>query len=80
VYFVLLGKADMFVPVELFDCLIECWTETVGYIAAALGKLNGQFVALCMGRIDCHTLCIVGVALGNGGAFVLGVGDAVVKE
>jgi hypothetical protein len=33
-----------------------------------------------MGRIDCHTLCIVGVILGNGGAFVLGVGDAVVEE
>jgi hypothetical protein len=32
------------------------------------------------GRIDCHTLCIVGVALGNGGAFVLGMSDAVVEE
>ncbi len=30
--------------------------------------------------IDCHTLCIVGVVLVNGNAFVLGVSDAVVKE
>jgi hypothetical protein len=34
-----------------------------------------------MGRIDCHMLCIVGVALGNnGGAFVFGMSDAVVEE
>jgi hypothetical protein len=33
-----------------------------------------------MGRIDCHMLCIAGVALGNGGAFILGVSDAVVEE
>jgi hypothetical protein len=32
------------------------------------------------GRIDCHTLCIVVVALGDGGAFILGVSDAVVEE
>jgi hypothetical protein len=33
-----------------------------------------------MGGINYHTLCIVGVILGNGGAFVLGMGDAVVDE
>jgi hypothetical protein len=33
-----------------------------------------------MGGIDCHAVCIVGVALGNGCAFILGLGDAVVKE
>jgi hypothetical protein len=33
-----------------------------------------------MGRIDCHMLCIVGVALGNGGAFFVGMSDAVVEE
>jgi hypothetical protein len=33
-----------------------------------------------MDGIDCHTPCIVGVTLGNGGAFILGVGDAVVEE
>ncbi len=52
----------------------------VGRIFATLGKLDGQLVMLCTGRIDCHTLCIVDVVLGNGSAFVLGMGDAVVKE
>jgi hypothetical protein len=33
-----------------------------------------------MDGIDCHTPCIVGVVLGNGSAFFLSVGDAVVKE
>jgi hypothetical protein len=47
---------------------------------AALGKPDGWMTALCMGRINCHTLCIVGVTLGKGGVFVLGVSDAVVKE
>ncbi len=47
---------------------------------ATLGKPDGWLVALCMGRIDCHTLCIVGVLLGNGGVFVPGMSGAVVKE
>ncbi len=47
---------------------------------ATLGEPDGGWlVALCMGGIDCHVLFIVGVILGNG-AFVLGMGDAVVKE
>jgi hypothetical protein len=33
-----------------------------------------------MGGIDCHVLCIVGVVLGNGCVFILGLDDAVVKE
>jgi hypothetical protein len=33
-----------------------------------------------MDGIDCHKVCIVGVILGNGSAFILGMGDAVVKE
>ncbi len=33
-----------------------------------------------MGGINCYTLCIVGVILGDGCAFILGLGDAVVKE
>ncbi len=52
----------------------------MGRIAAPLDKPDGWLAALCMGRIDCHTPCIVGVALGNGGAFILSVGDDVVKE
>ncbi len=45
-----------------------------------MGKLDGWLVVLCMGKIDCHMLCIVGVALGDGSAFVLGVSGAVVEE
>jgi hypothetical protein len=33
-----------------------------------------------MGGIDCHALCIVGVVLGDVCVFILGLGDAVVKE
>ncbi len=47
---------------------------------ATLGKPDGWLVALCMGRINCQTLCIVGVALGDDSAFILGVSDAVVEE
>jgi hypothetical protein len=47
---------------------------------AALGEPDGWLVTFDMGGINCHMMCIVGVTLGNGGAFVLGVGDAVVKE
>ncbi len=60
--------------------MIEHGTQTVGCITVMLGKPDCWLVALCMGGIDCHTPCIVGVVLGNGSAFVLGVGDAVVEE
>jgi hypothetical protein len=80
VYFVLLGKTDMFVLVKLFDGSIEQGTQAVGHILSMLGKPNGLLVALCMGGIDCHAICIVGVILGNGCAFILGLGDTVVKE
>ncbi len=77
----MLGKTDMFVLVNLFDGSIERGgTQAVGHILSALGKPNSWLVALCMGRIDCHVLCIVGVVLGDGCAFILGLGDAVVKE
>jgi hypothetical protein len=33
-----------------------------------------------MGGINCHALCIIGVVLGDGCAFILGLGDTVVKE
>jgi hypothetical protein len=70
----------MFIPVELFYRPTEHRTQAVGRIAAALGKSDGWLVVLCMDRIDCHMLCIVGVALGNGSAFLLGMSDAVVQE
>ena len=47
---------------------------------ATLGQPDGWLVALCMGGINCHTLCIGGVVFGDGGALVLCVGDAVVEE
>jgi hypothetical protein len=71
----------MFVPDKLFHGSIEHKTQAVGQILATLGKPNyGRLVVLCMCRINCHMLSIVGVVLGNCGAFVLGVGDAVVKN
>jgi hypothetical protein len=33
-----------------------------------------------MGGINRYALCVVGVVLGDGCAFILGLGDAVVKE
>jgi hypothetical protein len=45
-----------------------------------MGTPDSWLVALCMGRIDHHVLCIVGVVIGNGCVFILGLGDAVVKE
>ncbi len=47
---------------------------------SALGEPNSWLVALGVGRIDRYALCIAGVILGNGYAFILGLGDAVVKE
>ncbi len=82
-YFVLLGKTDMFVLVKLFDGSIErkaCEAQAARRISATLDELNCWLVALCMGRINCHALCIVGVFLGDGGEFVFGMGDTVVKE
>jgi hypothetical protein len=52
----------------------------VGCILAALVKPDSWLVTLCMGGIDCHLLCIVGVVLGDGCVLILGLGDLVVKE
>jgi hypothetical protein len=80
VYFVLLGKTDMFVLVKLFDGSIEHGTQVVGRILFALVEPDSWLVALCIGKIDCRALCIVGVVYGNDCAFILGLSDAVVKE
>jgi hypothetical protein len=64
----------------VFYGLIKGGTQAVDHISTMLDKPDGWSVALCMGRINCHMLCIVGVFLGNGGAFILGLGDFVVKE
>ncbi len=70
----------MFVLVKLFDGLIERITQAVGRILSALSKPDSWLVPLCMGGINRHAFCIVGVILGDGCAFILGLGDAVVKE
>jgi hypothetical protein len=49
-------------------------------ILAAFGKPDSWLAALCMGGIDFHARCIVGVVLGDGCAFILSLGDTVVKE
>jgi hypothetical protein len=36
-HLIIFGKADVFVLVEIFNHLIECGTQTIGGIAAALG-------------------------------------------
>jgi hypothetical protein len=45
-----------------------------------LGEPDSWLVTLGVGGIDCYMLCILGVVLGDGCVFILGLGDAVVKE
>jgi hypothetical protein len=47
---------------------------------STLGEPDSWLVAFGVGRIDRYVFCIVGVVLGDGCAFILGLGDAVVKE
>jgi hypothetical protein len=49
-------------------------------MSSALGEPDSWLDVLCMGRINHQGLCIVGVVLGDGCVFILGLGDAVVKE
>jgi hypothetical protein len=65
---------------KLFDGWVERGTQAVGHILSALGKLDSWLVPLCMGRINRHMLCIVGVILINGCVFILSLADAAVKE
>jgi hypothetical protein len=74
-----LAKLTCLFLCSFFYSPIERRTQVVGHILAMLGKPDGWLVTLCMGRIYCHTLCIVGVILGNVSAFVLGVSGAVIK-
>jgi hypothetical protein len=70
----------MFVLVYLFDVSTERGTQVVGRILPALGEPDSCLGTLCMGGINHHTICVDGVVLGNDCAFILGLGDAVVKE
>ncbi len=79
-YFVVCGKADMLVLVDLFYCLIECGAQAVGSIAATLGNANAWCAMLGVGSVNCQTFLIVGVVFGQAGPFVLCEGNAVLDE
>ncbi len=79
-YFVVCGKADKLVLVDLFNCPVECGAQTVGCIAATLGKTNAFCATLDVGSVDCHTFLVAVVGFGQAGLFVLCEGNAVVKE
>ncbi len=79
-YFVVCGKADMLVLVDLFNRPGECGAQTVGRIAARLSKTNACCATLGVGSVDCHTFLVAVVGFGQAGPFVLREGYAVVKE
>ncbi len=79
-YFVVCGKADMLVLVNLFNRPVECGAQTVGRIAATLGKTNACCAMLDKGSVDYHTFLVAVVGFGQAGPFVLCEGNAVVKE
>jgi hypothetical protein len=79
-YFVVCGKADMLVLVDLFNCPVECGAQTVGRIAAMLGKTNACCATLGVGSVDCHTFLVAVIGFGQAGPFVLCKGNAVVEE
>ncbi len=79
-YFVVCGKADMFVLVDLFNRPVECGAKTVGRIAATIGKTNACCATLNVGSVDCHTSLVAVVGFSQAGPFVLCKGNAVVEE
>ncbi len=79
-YFVVCGKTDMLVLVDLFNRLVECGAQTVGRIASTLGKTNACCATLDVGSVDCHTFLVAVVGFGQAGLFVLCKGNAVVEE
>ncbi len=79
-YFVVCGKADMLVLVDLFNRWVECRVQSVGCIAATLGKTNACCATLGVGSVDCHTFLFAVVGFGQAGPFVLCKGNAVVEE
>ena len=79
-YAVVCGKADMLVLVDLFSCRVERKAQTVGGIAATLGKINACCASFGVGIVDSHTFLVAVVGFGQAGPFVLCNGNAVVKE
>ena len=74
------GKADMLVLVDLFDRPVECGAQTVGGVAATLGKTNACCAAFGVGIVDSHTFLVTVISFGQAGPFILCKGNAVVKE
>ena len=79
-YNVVCGEADMLVLVDLFNRLVECRAQTVGGVAATLGKINAFCALFDVGIIDCQTFLVAVVGFGQAGPFVLCEGNAVVEE
>ncbi len=79
-HFVVCGKADMLVLVDLFNRPVECGAKTVGRVAATLGKTNASCAMLDVGSVDCHTFLVAVIRFGQAGPFVLCKGNAVIKE
>ncbi len=79
-YAAVCGEADMLVLVDLFKCPVECGAQTVGSIAATLGKTNVCIALFGVGIVDSHTFLVAVVGFGKAGPFVLCKGNAVVKE
>jgi hypothetical protein len=63
-YFVVCGKADMLVLVDLFYCPIECRAQAVGGIAATLGNANAWYATLGVGSVDCQTFLVAVIGFG----------------
>ncbi len=74
------GEADVLVIVNLFNRAVESRPQTVGSIAATLGKTNAWCATLGVGSVDSHTFFVGFVGFGQAGWFVLCEGDAVVEE
>ncbi len=79
-YAVVCDKADMLVLVDLFNRPVECGAQTVGSVAATLGKTNACCASFGVGIVDSHMFLVAGVGFGQAGPFVLCEGNAVVEE
>jgi hypothetical protein len=79
-YFVVHGKNDMLVLVDLFNRPVKCGAQTVGGIAATLGKTNACCATFGVGSVESHTFLVAVIGFCQAGQFVLCKGNAVVKE
>ena len=79
-YAVVFGEADILILVYLFKCPVECGAQTVGSIVATLGITNACCSAFVVSIVDCHTLLVAVVGIGQDGTFVLCAGNVVIKQ